>query len=213
MVYMLWSECIPPDFYRYICEEKNFIYLNGRDVGQSGVLEIIGGFIDLEKQNLWMLQEHLAWYKEIFQYVCSHVFPVVYTTSERRGFDLKSNFHILFKTYRDKQIMRQQSLAKNQANYENEQPKETHEHKQKPIKNFNEFSDSEEQEVKDRATKRLADRRKKAEELKIKKPKQKSEENKVKEGEMWNRLNELNGEFKKIRQSKKESKKMSATVL
>ena len=141
------------------------------------------------------------------------MFPEVYTTSERRGFELKSNFHILLKTYRDNQIMRQQSLAKNQANYDNEQAKETHENEQKPIKNFNEFSDSEEQEVKDRATKQLADRRKKAEELKIKKPKQKSEENKVKEGEMWNRLNELNGEFKKIRQSKKESKKMSATVL
>ena len=35
----------------------------------------------------------------------------------------------------------------------------------------------------------------------------KSEENKVKEAEMWNRLNELNSEFKKIRQSKKEEKK------
>ena len=160
-----------------------------------------------------MLQEHLPRYKDIFQYVYSHVFPEVYTTSERRGFDLKSNFHILFKTYRDKQIMRQQSLAKNQANYENEQPKKTHENEQKPIKNFNEFSDSEEQEVKDRATKRLADRREKAEELKIKKGKQKSEENKVKEDEMGNRLNELNGEFRKIRQSKKEPKKMSEAVL
>ena len=46
IVYMLWRECIPPDFYRYICEEKNFIYLNGRGVGQPGVLEIVGGFID-----------------------------------------------------------------------------------------------------------------------------------------------------------------------
>ena len=171
MVYMLWRECIPPDFYRYICEEKNFIYLNGRDVGQPGVLEIVSGFIDQGKQNLRMLQEHLPRYKDIFQYVYSHVFPEVYTTSERRGFDLKSNFHILFKTYRDKQIMQQQSLAKNQANYENEQPKETNENEQKPIKNFNEFSDSEEQEVKDSATKRLADRREKAEELKIKKRK------------------------------------------
>ena len=54
---------------------------------------------------------------------------------------------------------------------------------------------------------------KKAEELKIKKRKQKSEENKVKEGQMRNHLNELNGEFKKIRQSKKESKKMSTAVL
>ena len=213
MVYILWRECIPADFYRYICEEKNFIYLNGQDVGQPGVLEIVGGFIDQGKQNLRILQEHLARYKDIFQYVYSHVFFEVYTTSERRSFDLKSNFHILFKTYHDKQIMRQQSLTKNQANYENEQPKETHENEQKTIKNFNEFSDNEEKEVKDRATKRLADRREKAEELKIKKHKQKPEENKVNEDEMWNRLNELNGEFKKIRQSKKESKKMSEAVL
>ena len=82
--------------------------------------------------------------------------------------------------------MRQQSLAKNQANYENEQPKKTHENEQKPIKNFNEFSDSEEQEVKDRATKRLAEELEKSRRLKIKKRKQKSEENKVKEGQMRN---------------------------
>ena len=145
-----------------------------------------------------MVQEHLARYKDIYQYVYSHVSPEVYTTSEKRGFDLKSNFHILFKTYRDKQIMRQQSLAKNQANYESEQAKETHKNEQKPIKNFNEFSDSKEQEVKDRATKRLVDRRKKAEELKNKKRKQKSEENKVKESEMWNRLNKLNGNSRKL---------------
>ena len=113
------------------------------------------------------------------------MFPEVYTSSEKRGFDLKSNFHILFKTYRDKQIMRQQSLAKNQANYENEQPKETHENEQKPIKNFNEFSDSEEQEVKDSATKRLADRREKAEELKIKKRKLNRKKTKSKKARWW----------------------------
>ena len=135
-----------------------------------------------------MLQEHLARYKDIYQYVYSHVFLQVYTTSEKRGFDLKSNFHILFKTYRDKQIIRQQSLAKNQANYENEQPKETHEHEQKPIKNFNKFSDSKEQEVKNRAEKRLADGREKAEELKVKQSKQKSEESQVKEGEMCKKV-------------------------
>ena len=107
MVYMLWRECIPSEFYRYICKEKDFIYLNGRDVGQPGALEIVGGFINLGKENLRMLQEHLARYKNIYQYVYSHVFPEVYTTSEKRGFDLKSNFHILFKAYRDKMLMRQ----------------------------------------------------------------------------------------------------------
>ena len=52
MVYMLWRERIPAEFYRYTCEEKNFIYLNGRDPGQPGVPEIVGGFIDQGKQNL-----------------------------------------------------------------------------------------------------------------------------------------------------------------
>ena len=106
MVSMLWRECIPSEFYRYLCEEKNFIYLNGRDVGQSGVLEIVGGFIDGGKQNLRLLQEYLAQFKDVYQYVYSHVFPEIYITSEKRGFDLKSNFHILFKAYRDKMMMR-----------------------------------------------------------------------------------------------------------
>ena len=60
MVYMLWRECIPIEFYRHICEEKNFVYLNGRDVGQPGVLEIVGNFIDQGKENLRLLQEHLV---------------------------------------------------------------------------------------------------------------------------------------------------------
>ena len=67
--------------------------------------------------------------------------------------------------------------------------------------------------MKERAEKRLAERREKAEDLKIKGRKQKSEENKVKEGEMWNRLNELNREFKKIREPKKEAKIISATIV
>ena len=120
MVCILWRECISSDFYRYICEEKNFTYLNGGDVGQPGVLEIVGNFIHQRKQNLQMLQESLDHYKDIFQYVCSHVFPEIYTTSEKRGFDLKSNFHIMFKTYRDKMMKRQQWLAKNPANCETE---------------------------------------------------------------------------------------------
>ena len=90
--------------------------------------------------------------------------------------------------------------------------KETCEFVQKPIKNFDQFSDSEEREVKEQAEKRLAERREKAEDLKAKKCKEKSEENKIKESEMWNRLDELNGQFKKARQSKKEEQKISAAV-
>ena len=48
---------------------------------------------------------------------------------------------------------------------------------------------------------------------KAKKLKIKQEEDKAKEGEMWNRLNELNSQFKTLKQSKKETKKMSGTIL
>ena len=46
MVYMLWREWVPSEFYQYIYEDKNFKYLNGRDVSQPSVLEIVGSFID-----------------------------------------------------------------------------------------------------------------------------------------------------------------------
>ena len=64
-----------------------------------------------------MLQEHPAQFKDIFQCVYSHVFPKVYTISEKRGFDLKIGT--------------------------------------KRIKNFDQFSDSEERELKEWAEKRL----------------------------------------------------------
>ena len=115
---MPWRECIPSDFYRYICKEKNYVYLNHRDVGQPGTLEIVRNFIDQGKKIIRMLQESLARYKEIFQYVYSHVFPEIYATSEKRGFDLKSNFDIIFKAYGDKMAVRQQQLAKTPSNYE-----------------------------------------------------------------------------------------------
>ena len=108
-------------------------------------------------------------------------------------------------------LMWQQSTAKNPANYEVQ--KEPCDFDQKPMKTFDQFSDSEERDVKVRAEKRLSERREKAEDLKAKKRRLKLEEDKVKESEMWNRLNELNGEFKKIKQLKKEAKKISATIV
>ena len=41
----------------------------------------------------------------------------------------------------------------------------------------------------------------------------KQEEHKEKESEMWEKLNNLNSKCKAIKQAKKETKKMSATIL
>ena len=77
-----------PAFYRFICQEDNFRYLNGRDVSQPGVIEIVGKFVDQDKNNLRLLQQCLAHYKDIFQYVYSCPYPEIYTMSEKRGIDM-----------------------------------------------------------------------------------------------------------------------------
>ena len=192
MIYMLWRECIPVEFYRYICKDNNFKYLNGQDVSQQGILEIVGKFMDQSKDNLRSLQKSLAHYKDIYQYVYSHVFPEIYSTSEKRGINLRSNFHIIFKAYRDKLAMRQQQLAKQPINYAVNEKQDQCEFEQKPIKNFDKFCNGEEQEFKEWAEKRKLEKREQKEIAAAKKLKLKQEENKMKESEMWEKLGELN---------------------
>ena len=38
---MVWKECMPVPCYKFICNEENFIYLNGKNVLQPKVSEII----------------------------------------------------------------------------------------------------------------------------------------------------------------------------
>ena len=214
-IYMLWGECILAEFYRNICQEENFRYLNGRDVSQPGVLEIVRRFINQDKENLRILQKCLTNYKDIFQYVYSHTFPEIYTMSEKRGIDIKSNFHILFKTYKDKQALRYQQLAKQAINYENEHP-ETSEFEQKLIARFDEFNNKEELEMKEIRKKKNKKRKGKfySEAEKAEKRAKKLEQDKIKEKFMWEKLSDLNSKFKQIKEhSNEENKKMSATVL
>ena len=51
MIYMLWKECMPVKFCRHICKEKKFLYLNGKNVLQPKVLEIITDFLKEDKNN------------------------------------------------------------------------------------------------------------------------------------------------------------------
>ena len=108
----------------------------------------------------------------------------------------------MFKTYKDKMQMR--SIGKNPSNYENIR-KETNTYKQKLI-NTDDFNDSEEAEVKERVNKRKLKQHEMAVNNKLLKKKQKTEENKVKEKDMWERLSKLNSEFKTLKRQKKRAK-------
>ena len=123
---------------------------------------------------------------------------------------MKSNFHIIFKTYKDKKKL-ETSLGKNPENYETVR-NETNMYEQKPI-NVDDFNEVEEKLVKERVEKQRQKTRDVAEKNKLLRKKQKQEEDKVKEKQMWERLSELNKEFSNIRQSKKNSKRMLESII
>ena len=164
MIYMLWKECMSARFYRHICKEKNFLYLNGQNVLQPKVLEITSEFADKDENNYKQLQNNLSSYKNIFQYVHSNVFPEIYCATEKRGFDLKSNFHIIFKMYKDKKQL-ESSMAKNLSNYESIR-NERNIYEQKPII-IDDFNEAEKAEVKERVEKQKQKQQEFAEKNKI----------------------------------------------
>ena len=67
MIYMLWRDCMPVEYYKFICEEKNFIYLNGKNVLQQTASQTIVDFVERDEKKLSLLQNNLAQYKNIFQ--------------------------------------------------------------------------------------------------------------------------------------------------
>lgn len=204
MTYTLWKECIVQKFYKHIWKERNFLYLNGKNVRQPKVLEVITKFLNEDENNYKEMRNTLSIYKNIFLYVYSKVFPEIYCSTEKRGFDLRSNFHIIFKTYKDKKQL-ESSLGKNPENYETIH-NETNIYQQKPI-NVDDFNEVEEKEVKERVGKRKRNRREVAKKHKqMKKQQRKHEESKVKEKDMRTRLTELNNGFKEINKIKKDSK-------
>ena len=209
MIYMLWKECMPQKFYRHVCKEKNFFYLNGKNALQPKVLEIITDFLKEDENNYKELRNNLSSYKNMYQYVYSNVFPEIYCSTEKRGFDLKSNFHIIFKTYKDNKQL-ENSLGKHPENYESIR-NETCTYEQKPI-SVDDFNKVKEKEVKGKVEKRKQKWGEVAEKNKLLK-KRKQEESKVKEKEMWKRLSELNKEFNEIKKSKKDSKKVFESII
>ena len=76
---------MPQKFYRHICNERNFLYLNGKNVLQPKVLEIITDFLNENKNNYKELRNMLLSYKNIFKYVHSIVFPEIYYLQNVQG--------------------------------------------------------------------------------------------------------------------------------
>ena len=66
MICMLWKEYMSQRFYQHICKENNFFYLNGENVLQPKVSEIVTGFLKEGDQNYIELRNNLSQYKNFF---------------------------------------------------------------------------------------------------------------------------------------------------
>ena len=66
MIYTLWKDFMLQKFYKHICKEKNFLYLNGENVLQPKAVQIITEFLEEDENNYKELRNNLSSYKSIF---------------------------------------------------------------------------------------------------------------------------------------------------
>ena len=102
MISKFWEECNEPSFYKHICRPEYFFYLNGKNVIYPGVAEIMWKYIEENKENFHKIKQKLIDNKKIFQFAYATTYPEIYTFVEKRGIDLRNNFHLKFKEWKDK---------------------------------------------------------------------------------------------------------------
>ena len=94
---------------------ENFICLNDKNVLHPKIADMVWSFKSQDENNYnLLLRSNLCKFKDIFQYVYSIVYSDIYWSTERRGFDLKSLFQLLFKVYKDKE---KAELGKDPSSY------------------------------------------------------------------------------------------------
>ena len=67
-VYMLWEKCIPSEFYRFVCQNNNFIGLNKLYVMHGEPDDIVCKFF--ADSGCSMLVKYFEEYNFGYQYVC-----------------------------------------------------------------------------------------------------------------------------------------------
>ena len=82
MLHMLWKECMAQKVYWHICKENNFLYLNGKNVLQPKVSEIINRYLNEGTENSNEMRNNLSQYRNISQYAYSNIFPEIYCSIE-----------------------------------------------------------------------------------------------------------------------------------
>ena len=101
MMQMFWSLCIDQYFYKHICEPENFMYLNGKKVLILVWRKLFGKTFKRQKNFVKMRNKFIE-NQKIFQFAYSYSYPEIYTFVENRGIGIRKEFHVKFKTWKDK---------------------------------------------------------------------------------------------------------------
>ena len=102
IIYMLWDEYIEKTFYKHICENDNFIYLNGKNVLYSKKAQIVSDYLNKDASNIIRLRKCLQNHMKTIQFVYSTCFPEIYSLIDKRGINVKGEFLLTFKLWKDK---------------------------------------------------------------------------------------------------------------
>ena len=99
---MFWEECIEKTFYKHICDNENFMYLNGKNVLYVKTAQIVMSYLDKDPTNIICLRRCLQKNMKTVQFVYSRCFPEIYSLIDKRGIDMKGEFLLAFKVWKDK---------------------------------------------------------------------------------------------------------------
>ena len=83
MINIFWEEYNNVSFYKYICKPENFLYLNGKNVIDPHVADIVQKYLEKDEENFEKIKKKLIKNKKIFLFVYSSVYPEVYGFVEK----------------------------------------------------------------------------------------------------------------------------------
>ena len=72
---MFWDEYVNVELQKYICQRRNFIYLNGKNVLYPRVSEIVWSYIEKDEKIFEKMKKYFTGNKKTFQCAYAICYP------------------------------------------------------------------------------------------------------------------------------------------
>ena len=112
MVRILWEECLPESYLKYLKRPENFELIHSEKVNFKHIKNIVGVYMR-PPENCRELIVSFQKYHDIYQYIYAHLFPKTY--SNKAGFQKKMQFQRYLDFWKQKKM--QGSFGKNPFNF------------------------------------------------------------------------------------------------